>query len=151
MVGGRCRLCMPVDGVGDGVKRATRNICVYSLYIPLGSITFTRLPGLGVRQPDYDSRYASSRTMSTSRYCATSATLPTLWPVPVHLPPMFGSSRVLFCGLLALGPDGLALLQDGGAVVEHVALVHQLDELLHVERARAVDILRAEEAHLGLG
>ena len=48
---------------------------------------------------------------------------------------MFGSSRVLFGVLLALGPDGLALLQDGGAVVEHVALGHQLDELLHVERA----------------
>ena len=77
--------------------------------------------------------------------------MPALWPLPVRLPPMFGSSRVLFGVLLALGPDGLALVQDGGAVVEHVALVHQLDELLHVERARAVHILRAEEAHLGLG
>ena len=32
---------------------------------------------------------------------------------------MFGSSRVLFGVLLALGPDGLALVQDGGAVYVH--------------------------------
>ena len=40
---------------------------------------------------------------------------------------------------------GGTVLHDGGGVVEEVALLHQLHELVHVDRAGAVGVLRVEE------